>query len=260
MTMKKLIVGNWKMNGDLDLVNEFLISLCDTGAVIAFPCIFTAYACQQVKNKNIKIAAQDCSIYDGFGAHTGEISAKMLSEIGVEYVILGHSERRPNFSDDSVENICEKLKNVCKNNMTAILCIDEKYEELLDENTALLVQEYSFARGKCKIGPCCLDKIDQQRQYSEIILAYEPVSAIGTGKVPELSEIAATVKVLKQRFPGVRVLYGGSVNSSNVEEFLEMDCIDGLLIGGASLQKDEFLKICEHHDVGTEIVQGYAHT
>lgn len=217
--MKKLIIGNWKMNGSLSLIDAFLDSIEDQNVAIAIPDIFLTYAYS--KNPKFKLAAQNCSIYDDFGAHTGEISAHMLADSGCRYVIIGHSERRSNFEEDNVENILKKLNNVISNNMTPVLCIDEKYEELIDQKT--------------------LDFIENN--INNIILAYEPLSAIGTGKTPSTSEISDILSLLKQKCFNVKVLYGGSVNSKNIKDKLSINSLDGVLIGGASLKLGEFKEI-----------------
>lgn len=218
--MNKLIVGNWKMNGTLELVDEFLEGL-NNNVIVGLPIIFIAYA--KSKNPNFQIAAQDCSIFNDFGAHTGEVSAKMLSESGCKYVIIGHSERRKTFDSDSISNILKKLQNAVLNGMTAILCVDEKYDELLASQTVEFLKNHK----------------------SQVVLAYEPLSAIGTGIVPSISEISDVLKNLKSKYFGIRTIYGGSVNSKNAKEILDIDSVDGVLIGGASLKLDEINAIAK---------------
>lgn len=217
--MSKLIVGNWKMNGTLSLVDAFLDSINEENIVIGFPDLFISYA--HFRNKKLKIAAQDSSIYDEFGAHTGEISAKMLFESGCEYVILGHSERRSSSQSDSVENILKKLKNVIHNEMTAIFCVDENYEQLINEETCDFLKN----------------------NLEKIIIAYEPLSAIGTGVVSSISEISSALKSIKEKYFNIRTLYGGSVNSKNANDILSINEVDGVLIGGASLKLNELKEI-----------------
>ncbi|MDR0695353.1 MAG: triose-phosphate isomerase [Holosporales bacterium] len=219
--MSKLIVGNWKMNGDLSLVDVFLDGFRDIDVVIAFPSIFTAYACQRATGA-LKIAAQDCSIYDDFGAHTGEISAKMLRAAGVQHVIVGHSERRASCSaSDTIQHVFKKLQNVIANDMTAILCVDENFHQLLNEETLRLLNHAA----------------------ERIIVAYEPISAIGTGHIPALAEIAAVIAKIKLLTPSSKILYGGSVSASSAGSLFSSPSIDGCLIGGASLSPAELLRI-----------------
>ena len=216
--MSKVIVGNWKMNGNLSLVDEFAQNL-DECVILGIPSVFIAYA--NLKNPSLQIAAQDCSIYPDFGAHTGEVSAKMLAELGCKYVIVGHSERRRTSNFDTPQNVFAKLKNLVTCGMKAILCVDESYHELLDMQTKEILKANS----------------------NQIFLAYEPLSAIGTGKVPSLTDISETLSKIKDAYFGVQTLYGGSVNLSNAKEILSIDVVDGVLIGGASLKLDELNEI-----------------
>lgn len=217
--MNKIIIGNWKMNGSVALVDSFLNTIKNENIAIALPDIFLAYA--KSKKPRFKLAAQDCSIYNDFGAHTGEISAHMLSDIGCKYVIIGHSERRSAFETDSVSNILKKLNNVIANEMIAILCVDEQYQNLIDQDT-----------------------LDFMKSNSDnIILAYEPISAIGTGVVPTITEISNTLLDIKKKYFNLKVLYGGSVNAKNIKDILDIESLDGVLIGGASLKLEEFKQI-----------------
>ena len=216
--MNKLIVGNWKMNGNLPMVDEFAQNL-DARVILGIPSVFIAYA--HLKNPTLQIAAQDCSIYSNFGAHTGEISAKMLSELGCQYVIVGHSERRQTSNFDTQDNICAKLQNITECGMKAILCVDEKYPELVDNQTKAFLKA----------------------NLSRVCIAYEPLSAIGTGKVPSLTDISETLAKIKDAYFGVQTLYGGSVNLSNAKEILDIELVDGVLIGGASLKLNELNEI-----------------
>ncbi len=218
--MGKLIVGNWKMNGSIKLVDEFILKI-NKQAILALPSIFISYV--HFKNPELRIAAQDCSIFDGFGAHTGEISAQMLADAGCKYVIIGHSERRKTSNSDAISNILKKLQNVVNCGMTAILCVDERYAELIDEPTSDILKNH-------------LDKV---------VIAYEPISAIGTGKVSSLKDISNVLADIKNSYFGVKTLYGGSVNANNVKDILSIASVDGVLIGGASLKLEELNKICQ---------------
>jgi triosephosphate isomerase len=213
--VSKLIVGNWKMNGTTDLVDEFSRMMEADNLVLGLPYIFLSSF--RSKTGKIKLAAQDCSIFSEYGSYTGEVSAKMLRSIGVEYVILGHSERRALSLLDSAKNVYRKLSNAIEAGLIAILCIDESYDQLIDKNTAKLIEEND----------------------EKVILAYEPLSAIGTGVVPDILEIAEQIVDIKERYHGVTTLYGGSVNSKNASEILSIEGIDGVLIGGASLKAAE---------------------
>ena len=217
--MKKLIIGNWKMNGNISLVDAFTDSIHHENVVIGLPSIFIAYT--HLKNMKLKIAGQDCSIYKENGAHTGEISANMLKESGAEYVIIGHSERRATSAFDSIPNILKKLNNAIDSGLIPVLCVDENYETLLDDETKKILKE----------------------NKDNVILAYEPLSAIGTGIVPTCEEIQNVIATIKEKFFGIKTLYGGSVNSKNSKDILDIESLDGVLIGGASLKLSELKEI-----------------
>jgi triosephosphate isomerase len=199
------------------LVERSISGIRSESLIIALPSTFILYA--HSAGANFQIAAQDCSVYSGFGAYTGELSADMLLGAGVKYVILGHSERRSRF--DSVPTIYEKLVNVVRLNMMAILCVSEDYESQIDTYTEMLIRDH----------------------LNNIVLAYEPVSAIGTGHVPHPHEIQQTVVRLQRQYGNPRIVYGGSVTSANAGQILGIDEIAGLLIGGASLNLNEVVTI-----------------
>lgn len=211
MRMKKLIISNWKMNGTIDLMEQFLDFGQSDNFILALPSPLIAL-CKSLNNE-IKIAAQDCSIFAGTGSYTGEVSAELLKKYGADYVIIGHSERRAHLNESS-RIINSKIKNAIAANLTTIYCVSESYESQI----------------KC-------DLIDIH-DYSKIIFAYEPVSAIGTGNVPSISEISSVTKNIKLQTNAV-VLYGGSVSSKNISEILEIEYVGGVLVGGASLKHNE---------------------
>lgn len=243
----KYIIANWKMNKtfseSVSFINEFSkkvgsfgsteVAICPT--FLGIPAI--KKSCEEC---GIKLGAQNCYFEDK-GAFTGEISAEMLKDLGVEYVILGHSERREYFKEtNSVIN--KKIKSALKNKLRAIFCVGETQEQR--DNG----QEFSVVKSQLVE---CLDGIDSE-MLKNVIIAYEPVWAIGTGKVvteADACKMASEIKkFISSKFEiieGCAVLYGGSMNSSNAEKFLKLPEIDGGLIGGASLDVDEFLKITE---------------
>ncbi|MDR1609829.1 MAG: triose-phosphate isomerase [Holosporales bacterium] len=218
--MSKLVVCNWKMNGSIQLVDSCVSAMAYLpndvalrNLVIAMPDIFLAYA--NSMEPRFKLAAQDCSVYGGSGAHTGEVSADMLMGVGVKYVILGHSERRSRGED--TELIHAKLASAVRCGITAILCVSDDYESQITEQIEGLLQAH----------------------HDDVILAYEPVSAIGTGRLPGVGDIQRVAACLRRRYVISKVMYGGSVTSANALNILKMDEISGVLVGGASLKVDE---------------------
>ena len=212
--MKKLIIANWKMNGSKKLFDEFVQEIAHEQLILAVPCVLVGHSLSA--DKKFAIAAQDCSVFNGYGAKTGEVSAQMLFDFGVRYVILGHSERRVHMFD-SIEHIYQKMQNCINSNLKIIFCVDENYQNLIDEKTnALLLAN-----------------------QNDIIIAYEPVSAIGTGVLPTLIEIEGALASIKNQYPDIKTIYGGSVNSANIQSILSIEKTDGVLIGGAGLKIDE---------------------
>ncbi|GHT88276.1 triosephosphate isomerase [Alphaproteobacteria bacterium] len=217
--MSKLIIGNWKMNGSIPLLNAFIDSIHCENFVLAVPNVFVAYS--HMKDKFLKLAAQDCSIFQGCGARTGEISADILKESGAEFIILGHSERRALSSFDGIDSIYKKLNNSIKAGLKVILCVAENFNKLLDKNTSEFI----------------INNIEN------IYIAFEPISAIGSGKAASLQEIVDTLNAIKSKFSGIKCIYGGSVNSENSAEILTLESVDGVLIGGSSLRLGEMKAI-----------------
>lgn len=243
---KKMIAGNWKMYKNNEEAVAMLTELKNltkeenVDIVIGAPFTSLADAVECVKNSKIKIAAQN--LYPEMeGAFTGEISPKMLKDIGVTYVILGHSERREYFKEDD-EFINRKIKSALANDLCPILCIGEKLEERESDKT-LEVNSRQLKNGLKDI-----TKDDAKK----IIIAYEPVWAIGTGKTatPKMAEETHVEirKILAEIFgeeiaEDIRILYGGSMKPENSKELLSQKNIDGGLVGGASLKAQSFFEI-----------------
>ncbi|MDC0349220.1 triose-phosphate isomerase [Alphaproteobacteria bacterium] len=234
--MEKFIVANWKMNkGSLEDL-PFLESVAQINvgptvtAIIAPPYTLLQAAQKALESTPFHLGAQDCST-QGNGAHTGDVSAYMLKMCGCTSVIVGHSERRQNHNETS-EIVRKKAEISGENGLIPIICVGETAEEYQAKKT--------------------FDIIDQQIEFSSprkdfpFLIAYEPVWAIGTGKVPSLEEINHVHETIKKSFKNPKkVLYGGSVNPENAKEILSLPSVDGLLIGGASLEAEKLKNIID---------------
>ena len=248
---KKIVAGNWKMNKNPMETKEFfekfnsLVKDSENEIVICAPFIDLAVATNE-KAVNIAVGAQNMHFEDK-GAYTGEVSCKMLKSIGIEYVIIGHSERREYFNetDDSVN---KKLKVALRENITPILCVGETLEER--ENGIAKDKIVSQIRKD-------FDKIEKDDAI-KIVIAYEPIWAIGTGKTASKEDANEACKWIRNEIKSlyndevaeqVKILYGGSVKSSNAKDLFEMSDIDGGLVGGASLEPEEFAKIVNYNEL-----------
>lgn len=174
---------------------------------------------------DVLLGAQDVSPFED-GAHTGEISAKQLSSIGVKYSIVGHSERRLNETEEELFN---EIKRLLENNMTPILCIGERKVDREKGST------------KAVIGNQLSSVVNYltENERSNVIIAYEPVWAIGTGEIPTNDEIQEVISFIKSKLLNNKVLYGGSANEENIDELKKIEGIDGYLVGGLSLKPDK---------------------
>jgi triosephosphate isomerase len=228
--MGKLIVGNWKMNrGDevgLQLVQSLLI--LGRSAVICPPYTILREVAQLIQGSSLKLGAQDCSSHKD-GSYTGEISASMIKRNGCAYVILGHSEARIH-RQETDELVCQKVERALDVKLIPIVCIGES-REAYEEGRTFEILKSQIEKS--------IPQIDQ-----EIIIAYEPVWAIGTGLVPSLEYIQKTHQFIQQMtHDKYLILYGGSVNSKNAQDILALLEVAGVLVGGASLQAEEFSKL-----------------
>ena len=243
---KKVIAGNWKMNmlpnEAIDYINEFAPLVKDTNneVILCVPYTDLFYALLNVQETNIKIGAQNMH-YEEKGAYTGEISPKMLKSIGVEYVIIGHSERRQYYNETD-ETVNKKIKAAFENGLKPIVCVGETLEEREAGKTIEIITNQTQK---------ALEGLTNE-QVESIIIAYEPIWAIGTGKTATSEDAENSIKAIRDKISQIygqnvskRVIiqYGGSVKSSNAKELFEMPDIDGGLVGGASLKPEEFAKI-----------------
>ncbi len=195
------------------------------------------------QNTNIKIGAQNMH-FEESGAYTGEVSAKMLKSINVEYVIIGHSERRQYFNETD-ESVNKKVKMALKNGLKPIICVGETLEQREANKTAEVITKQT---------ELALEGLEEN-ELKEIIIAYEPIWAIGTGKTATSEDANNSIKEIRNKIAtiygqnvadGVIIQYGGSVKSKNAKELFTMSDIDGGLVGGASLDAEEFSKIVEY--------------
>lgn len=246
---KTIIAGNWKMNNsrkEARALTEQLVKgikeLKDLPDVMLFPPFTSIEATlAAMQGSDIKVGAQNMDFHDN-GAFTGEVSPLMLLELGVKHVILGHSERRQIFGETN-QIVNQKVKAALKHGMFPILCVGETLDERENNLTdAVVSRQVAAALADLSV-----------EELKPLVVAYEPVWAIGTGKVCEAEEAARVIKVIRKTLSNLHgsstlgettaVLYGGSVNAKNAEELLMKPDIDGGLVGGASLKADEFLAI-----------------
>ncbi|MBZ1356178.1 MAG: triose-phosphate isomerase [Candidatus Nealsonbacteria bacterium] len=227
--MRKIIIANWKMNpSTLDQSLKLAKSIgFDSRVVICPPFPYL----NQLKNLGVSIGAQD-SFWEREGAFTGEVSPVMLKKIGCKYIIIGHSERRWVLSETN-DIINKKIKACLAEGLKVIFCIGEKEEERKRG------KEFDVLKSQIKEGLKGI-LIDD---YSKIVIAYEPVWAIGTGNACSPDEAEEMRVFIKKMFGDLAVLYGGSVNALNAGDYIDKASFDGLLIGGASLKTVEFKSI-----------------
>ena len=227
----KLLVGNFKMNLLNEEIDEYIENLKKYKKDNVVFCPPFIYLDRFVKNGFI-VGAQDVSEYDN-GAYTGEISSTQLKALGCDYSIVGHSERRLYFDDN--HRINDKLKKIERDSLVPILCVGENKEEYDNKETGNVIKrELKEA----------LENIDP----SNIIIAYEPIWAIGTGLVPTKEEIESIIQLIKEFINSeynsdTKVLYGGSVSTKNIDELEKITNLDGYLVGGASIKIDEWTKL-----------------
>lgn len=248
MSRRALIAGNWKMNclkkeaielagGIAEKYAAVANSGCDV--LVCPPALWVNTVVETVKDR-IAVGAQDCHAAES-GAHTGDISAAMIKDAGGTYVIVGHSERRTDHKESNAD-VKAKAEAVLKNGLIAVVCIGETEAE----------------RDAGKTIDVCRAQIQgsmpEGATAKNVVIAYEPVWAIGTGRTPTTQDVAdvhaairaeISVKLNKEAADGMRILYGGSVKPSNAQELMSLEDVDGALVGGASLKVSDFWSIIE---------------
>lgn len=250
MARLKMAAGNWKMNKTAKEAAEFVESLrpkvegAYSEVVVGVPFVCIPDVKRAVAGSNIKVAAQNMH-WEENGAFTGEVSGSMLADLGLEYVIIGHSERRQYFAETD-ETVNKKAHAAFKYGLTPIVCVGESLTQREQGVTADLI------RYQVKIALLGLSA----DQVKKTVIAYEPIWAIGTGKTAtneQAEEVCAIIRNCVKELYGSdvaeasRVLYGGSVNAANAHDLFNMSNIDGGLVGGASLKLDDFEKIVKYN-------------
>ena len=247
---KKVIAGNWKMNmlpnEAISMITELtpLVKDTENEVILCVPYTDLFYALLTAQGTNIKIGAQNMH-FEEKGAFTGEVSGKMLKSIGVEYVIIGHSERRQYFAETD-ETVNKKIKAAFLNDLKPIVCVGETLEQREAGNAFDVITSQTQK---------ALDGLSDE-QVQNTIIAYEPIWAIGTGKTATNEDANEAIKKIREKIcqiygqnvsERVIIQYGGSMKPNNAKELLEMSDIDGGLIGGASLKAEDFASIVNYN-------------
>jgi triosephosphate isomerase len=234
--MKKIIALNLKMNLGykeiLDYIKTIQNKVTDNYEVIFFP---TSIYLDLFKKSGYLVGAQNVH-FENKGAYTGEISPYQLKSLGVDYTLVGHSERRLHFKENDIL-INEKVKGALKNQLKVILCVGETDEERLSNKT------YSVIENQLKNN---LQNIDLE----DVTIAYEPVWALGSGKTPTKDEIDEVVSFIKKKVKqenaiDIRVLYGGSVNKENIKDIMSIESVDGVLVGSSSIDPNYLISMID---------------
>ncbi|WP_145027349.1 triose-phosphate isomerase [Paenibacillus sp. Y412MC10] len=243
-----IIAGNWKMFKTVPEAKTFIEEVKGKAevegveSVICAPFTNLPALVEAVKGTSIKIGAQNLHFEDN-GAFTGEISGVMLKDLGVDYVIIGHSERRQYFAETD-ETVNKKVQAAFRHDLTPIVCVGEKLEE----------REAGQTKDVCKVQTEAAFQGLSAEQAAQVVIAYEPIWAIGTGKsstAQDANEVISYIRSLVEGLYGkevadqVRIQYGGSVKPENVKEYMGQSDIDGALVGGASLQPASYIQLVE---------------
>lgn len=242
-----LVAGNWKMNGNAELFSELLsgvvagsASISDVDWVVCPPFVYLSEVAETVKDTSLQLSAQSVSS-NNEGAYTGDISASMLKEVGCQYSLVGHSERRTLFGVTN-QDVATKVNLLLNNKINPIICVGETLEERESGITERVVKEQLAV---------ALSLHDNLHALYNVVIAYEPVWAIGTGNTAKPEQVEQVHAAIRQALAeidemlalNVRIIYGGSVTPETASGLFEMENIDGALVGGASLVAEKFIAI-----------------
>lgn len=263
--MTPWVIGNWKLNPESltdvkTLINDLATRIksdsqndsapkCHIMVAPSYVHLITAKSAIDNSQTDIKLASQDvAALTETVGAYTGDISAAQLTDIGADWVIIGHSERRQYHSEDN-EALLQKMLNCASQGLGTILCIGESESDFEAGRTQqVLAQQLAVVEAFLKqLGSRSADYVSTQ-----FIIAYEPVWAIGTGKVPSVDDVANVHSFIRERLQSfdsaltkTPIIYGGSVKPENAKDFAALDSVDGVLVGGAALKADSFIDIAQ---------------
>ena len=244
---KTIVAGNWKMNASKESVNALIEGILSgmnetsSEVIVCAPFPYLSQVESLIQGSSLMLGAQNLNV-NSAGAYTGEVSADMIKDFGAQHVIVGHSERRSLYAETNAI-VAEKTKTAIDARLTPLLCVGESLEDRESGNTEAIVEEQINA---------VIDLIGIE-SFDQVIIAYEPVWAIGTGltATPEQAQavhlfirnlLADSSEKIAQRTP---ILYGGSMNAGNAADLISCSDIDGGLIGGAALKAEDFLQICK---------------
>ena len=238
MTNKYIyFIANWKMFGNLQSLNSvskvasFVKKFKKNKIKLVYcpPATLINSLSKKLKLSSIDVGAQNCHQGETYGAYTGHMNSYMLKDAGAKYIILGHSENRQTGENNKLINL--KIKNSIKSGLKIIFCIGETLNQKRKKNTKKILSQQ------------IIQGLKNIKNKKNIIIAYEPVWAIGSGLIPKNSEIFEIVKLIKNKVKASKVLYGGSVNSKNINLLKKIDNVDGFLVGGASQNSNNFIDI-----------------
>ena len=242
----KYFIANWKMYGDfssfriINLVNNYIIKNKSKSKVIfCVPSILISHFSNRLKKSKILIGAQNCHELNKSGPYTGAINSKMIKNAGAKYVIIGHSENRNNGDTDKLINA--KIKSAISNGLVVIFCIGESFKQRKQNQTNKILS-LQINKG-----------LNSVKKINKIIVSYEPVWSIGTGKIPTQKQLNKAITFISNKLNNkfknrhqIKIIYGGSVNESNIKELAAIKNIDGFLIGGASQSPKKFIDILKN--------------